>query len=533
MKAFLTLVLIILSLIKTFACSFIDAGNVSEAYMGEKLDKSPKKQVAKADDLQEKFHVNKISCECYQFAEKQKGFIPSLMTLKSYESFTKMTDWKYAGDENFYQSIFFKNLQTSSTHGAAIFSFTNISFKPIRLMHPNNTFAINITPCTNENKVIEVPIKIDYKHSIRKYNPTFDYEEFDKTAKSYLDVILNFVEVREEEILNKVLFGDEMIDILPFISSINAKYQTEIKFNSLNEEESIAIILSELQKKDIDFSDFILNEFILSDTSNHIINEDEKIKLENIFRYWLGFFSVDDFDEMIYPQISVIIETRSINIEISENIIRRWNPVKNKPLKDKYGNYITTNILAEIPKLKYSTSDGLNVFIKDVCINRTEIAGTSILLHFTNASLISSLNKSHNLLEYHNYPSFVNDSSFFQGQPMVPPYYNYESDSLLFNFTGLFVESAILNIPYKNKVITTIGMEIFLNNNFISGKFILPTEEFSDSQTIPSKINIVVDESRIETTSDELLQYFKKIGLNDIKFINEEGKLKVHFKKNN
>jgi hypothetical protein len=498
----------------------------------EKVDKSPQKPIAKTDNLQEKFRVNKINCECYQYAEKQTRFTPSLETLIPYESFNKMTGWKYSGKENFYESVFFKNLQTSSNTGNAFYSLTTIAYKPIRIMHPDNTFAINITPCANENKIYELPITINYEHSINKYISDFDYELFDRTTKSYLEVLLNIVGVREEEILNKVLFNYEMTEIQPFISTVNSKYHTELKLDSLNEEESIANILSELKSKNVDFSDFLLKEFILTDNSNHIINDDEQYRMLNIFSEWLGNITMESIDKIIYPQISATIATKSINIEINENIIRRWNPLRNEPMKEKNGNFISTNILTETSSLNYSTSDGLDVFIKDVCLNSTEIAGTGILLNFNKAQIIGSLKKHYNLLEYYNYPLFVTDSiSEHIGDFGIDNFMRYVYDTLLTNFSGLFIQVATLNIPIKNKVISAQGSNLIINNKLISGTIIFKTEGLSDSKNIPSKIKFVINESStIEITIEELRQYFRNIGIKDFKFIKEGGQLKMFFK---
>lgn len=499
----------------------------------EKVDKSQQKPIAKTDDLQEKFRINKINCECYQYAEKQTGFTPSLETLIPYESFNKMTGWKYSGKENFYESAGFKNLQTASNMGDAFYSLTTVAYKPIRIMHPDNTFVINVTPCTNENKIYELPITINYEHSINKYISDFDYELYDRTAKSYLEVLLNIIGVRDEEILNKVLFNYEMTGIQPFISTVNSKYNTEIKLDSLNQEESIANILSELKSKNIDFVDFLLKEFILTDNSNHIINDNEQYRILNIFSEWLGNVTMESIDKIIYPQISAAIDAKSIIIEINEDIIRRWDPLENKPMKAKNGNSIPTNILAETSSLKYSTSYGLDVFIKDVCINRTEIAGTGILLNFNKALLISSQKKHYNILEYNNYPLFVTDSvSVYIRDFGIGNITRYVYDTLLTNYNGLFIQRATLNIPFKNKIISAQGSNIIINNKLISGTILFQTEGLSDSKSMPSKIVLRIDETTIiETTIDELEQYFRNISIKEFKFVKESDQLKLYFKK--
>ncbi len=484
--------------------------------------------IPKMKGFQEKLN----SCECYQYVEKQLGYMPFLKTLNSYESFTNKTGWKYAGIDNFYENVFFKNLQTTLNRRTAFYSFTTISNKQIQLLHPDSTFAINMTPCTNENKIYELPINIIYEHSIKEYISDFDYELFDRTAKSYFEVILNIIGDKKEEILYNVLYIYEKKDIQSFISNINSKYHTKIELDSLSKDNNISNILAEFERKNVDFSNFILNEFILTENSNHIINDDEKDRMLNIFNDWFGYITIESIDKIIYPQINATFENKNINIEIDKNIIRKWDTLKNKPMKMGKSKCISTNILAEISSFKYSTSDGVDIQINNLCVNQSEITGTGILLNFSNGYLISSQKQHYNHLEYYNYPLFITDSSFYMEQPMVPKHNIYVFDSLLTNFTGLLVQNATINIPYKRNVITVNGLDIILNNKFISGKIIFKTIGLSETKNKSSEIKIVIDENTIiKTTIIDLEKHFKKNGINNIKFVKDEEQLIMYFLK--
>ncbi len=492
----------------------------------EEIDNSLQETGDNSDDLQEKYRVNEISCECYQYAEKRKRYIPPLNLLIPDDSFSKMTGWKYIGKDNIGESVFSEGLRYTSTFDGAFYSMVIIAYEPIRLIHPDNTFALNLTPCANENNTHELPVHAGYKHLINKYIPGYDYKSFDKSAQSYFKVLLNMYGGTEEEILNKVLFNYEMTDIQPFISTVNSKYNIEIELDSLNEEETISNILSELERKNIDFSDFILTEFILTDSSHHTINDVEKSRMYFIFSERIGNFTFENIDSVIYPQVTATITTKNIGIEINENVIRRWDAIKNEPAKDQKGKFLPANILADITTLNYTTSKGIEVPIKDVCVTRSEIAGTSILLNFTKAQLCSSKEKHSNILEYSNYPLFITDSV-----PGREYRKQYVYDSLLTGFTGLMIQDGTLNIPFKNRVITVSGSNIILNNKFISGSFKLPIDDMVDSLKTTSTLKIPIVESFIETTMDELDEYFKNIGLKDLKFVRDGRFLKVFFKK--
>ena len=68
-----------------------------------------------------------------------------------------MTGWKYIGKDNIGESVFSKGLRYTSTFDGAFYSMVIIAYEPIRLIHPDNTFALNLTPCANENNTHELP----------------------------------------------------------------------------------------------------------------------------------------------------------------------------------------------------------------------------------------------------------------------------------------------------------------------------------------------------------------------------------------
>ncbi len=501
----------------------------------KKFESSDKKQemqtTSKSDNSQEKFKINSTTCECFQVMEKQNALTPSLKTLVSYREFKEIIGWQCFGNEKSFNEIFFKNLQTTSSRDAAFYSLTAIAYKPIRLVNPDKSFGINLTPCTDEKNIFELPVDINYTHGIKKYIPDFEYKEFDHTAKSYLNVFINIAEIEEKELLEKVLFDYTEVDLKDFFSKVNQEYKTQIKLNDESPEESIKKIKEELQKKSINISDFVLNEFILSEKTIHKINDSEAERFEMIFSKWLGNFTIDDIDKgIIYPKINATFTAKNIGIDISENIIRKWDALKNKPATDKGEKFIPATILADASGVKYSNIDGFSASMNNICFTRSEITGTGILLSFSQAILTTAKYEYPHNLEFHNYPLFVLDSIFENSEPIYGYVYNY--DTLLTNFSGLLIKSGTFNIPFKNKIITANGSNIILNNKLISGTILFRTYNLTDSKTIPAKIQIGADEKiTIETTIEELEKYFKDSGLTDFKFDKEGGYLKMYFKK--
>lgn len=497
----------------------------------KKIESSNTQTSVKPDNVQEKFKINSTTCECFQVMEKQNGFTPSINTLVTYKEFKKIIGWQCFGNEKSYDGIFFKNLQTSSGSDASFYSLNAIAYKPIRLVNPDNSFGINLTPCTDEKNIFELPVTVNYTHGIKKYIPDFEYNEFDHTAKSYLNVFMNIAGIEEEELLGKVLFDYTVVDLGEFISRINQQYKMQIKLDEESTEESIKRIIEELQKKNINLNDFVLNEFILSEKTTHKIDNTEAEHFEMIFSKWLGNFTIDGIDKgIIYPKINANFTAKNIGLDISENIIRRWDALKNKSATDKNGKFIQATILADVSGVKYSNIDGFSASMENICFTRSEITGTGILFSFSKAILTSSNEEYPNNLDLYNYPMFIMDSVFENSEPIYGYVYNY--DTLLTNFSGLLIKSATFNIPFKNKIITANGSNIILNNKLISGTILFRTYGLTDSKTMPTKIQIGADEKNtLETTLEELEKYFKNIGLSDFKFVKKGGQLKMYFKK--
>jgi hypothetical protein len=488
-------------------------------------------KTTKFDILKEEFKIDSTTCECFQMMEKQNGFSPLLNTLLSYKDFKELIGWQFFGNENSYNRIFFKNLQNLTNRDAAVYSLTAIAYKPIRVVNPNKSFGINLTPCTDEKNIFELPITINYVHSIKKYIPDFEYKDFNHTAKSYLNVLINIAEIEEEELLGKVLFDYSEIDLKDFITKINQEYKTQIILNGKSKEERIKEIVKELKEKKFNINDFVLNEFILSEKTIHKINDTETQQLEIIFSEWLGYFSIDDIEKgMIYPKIDANFTTKNIGIDISENIIRRWNGLKNKPVTDKSGKFIPASILADVSEVKYSNNEGFSVSMNNVCFTPSEITGTGIMFLFSNATLTNPNLEYPDKLELYNYPLFIMDSMVENSKLIIGDLYNY--DTLLTNFSGLFIKSGTFTIPFKKKKITANGSNIILNNQLISGTILFQTFGLTDSKTTPIKIQLGANEKiTLNTTVEELEKYFKSIGLTDFKIEIEDGQLKMYFKK--
>jgi hypothetical protein len=250
----------------------------------------------------------------------------------------------------------------------------------------------------------ELKVSVIKEHGIKNYEKTFEYEDFDRTTKSYFDVLMLIASQTDRIVLTDILTNHldmaENIrnenDVNKFISAINRKYNIEILLPnevSKNWEAISNLIIETLYKNNIDLRQFILNEFVVEsdNTEPHTLTPDEGNNLEILFFNWLGYFSINDIDKQIYPQMKANFVTNVIGVEISTDIIQCWNRKENKKSKPQQAV-----ILAQLKKMgmTYSNVDKFNqTEIQSICSSTYKIRGTNILFSFSNAKFESTENE--------------------------------------------------------------------------------------------------------------------------------------------
>jgi hypothetical protein len=118
---------------------------------------------------------------------KTTVFFPRLESLVSGHDFSGITGWQLAGDDTSFNKLFFRDLQYSTSYNSGYYSLSAIRYrKPIQLMHPRNTFGLNLTPCTNNLQKYEAPVTLFYqKNTETEYDADFggDYIGIDINPK--------------------------------------------------------------------------------------------------------------------------------------------------------------------------------------------------------------------------------------------------------------------------------------------------------------------------------------------------------------
>ncbi len=328
---------------------------------------------------QKNITVDMNACTCQKNEPIKYNYLPRFNRLTDYKMFSKLIDWKLAGGEETFNGFAYKNLQTLNSS----WNLTLVSFKsPTMFIHPEDSISINITPCS---KNVEFEIGSVISRPISKYIPNFDWEnEIEPTAKNYVNILLKIT--KPKSVLFSIFMYSSTGGIESFIDTINQKYNTNIKleYKELETGQFFDPLLVALDKNNVPFEDFLLNTFILTDTIPHILNiiEESKINLffntnvRNLFTQSIGLWSNSEF----------------IGLIIDANMLRKWDDIENKALTDSLGNYSSTEILVNISKFRFETQKGINLQIKNICLPKSEIGGTGIVIDYSgeNVELLNS-----------------------------------------------------------------------------------------------------------------------------------------------
>lgn len=115
------------------------------------------------------------SCECVQSVESLNyaPMLGDLATFSEIENFTQ--DWQLLGKSSVYEGLFYKDLVQSNNHSTQNYNMTLIGFEPIKIEHPNQTFAINLMPCESNLSFFELPIFLNIENISTDIPPQINF----------------------------------------------------------------------------------------------------------------------------------------------------------------------------------------------------------------------------------------------------------------------------------------------------------------------------------------------------------------------
>jgi len=151
--------------------------------------------------------INLQSCECESKPNAKISYAASLKNLLDYEAFQKLSGWSLVGGDSSYNKLFFINFQSSVGHDQAFYSLKLVSFKPLLLESPDRTYRVELNSCNNQSRHRDLTLSLSYSEPIHRYDRSFEREEFDSTAASYLNLMQYVGQINDDEVLLTYLFN--------------------------------------------------------------------------------------------------------------------------------------------------------------------------------------------------------------------------------------------------------------------------------------------------------------------------------------
>jgi len=343
-----------------------------------------------AQGQKSEFSVDYKTCSCQRIedANTTPRYAPALDGMTNYIMFSKLITWKLVGGANVFKDLFHKNYVSSinTTGSSAWRKFVVTSRKPILFNHPQDSIAINLTPCQAQFYDFDVNTFTNYP--VSQYVRNYEFEkEFDHYTQSYIDILCASVG-NNETLLRHIFYYKTEKEAKEFIAVINEKYKINVVYGLVEghidpifgyvEEDSdhVDAILLALQEKRIPFSQFLGEMIVKTNDKLRPINETEKQRLSDIFRL---FVSKEDVTEVVHklitPTINLSSEAKYIRFIIDRKILR--NVESNN----------STEILTRIDYFDFKTENGLTLNIQEICLPQSEITGTGVEISYTSGNV--------------------------------------------------------------------------------------------------------------------------------------------------
>jgi len=486
------------------------------------------------------------NCSCVDnLVLPKKGTVlyQPITALTNYGELTQAMGWSFVEKEKTFKLLYFRNFRGDvDASSAQNFLMTIVAIHTlVKITHPDNTYTINVTPCKNDLHTFELPFSISRSYDILKYDRDFSYKDFDHTAQAYMHVLFLRWGLQPDVVLKGLLAemidldGPKLLGFKSFIQTSNKKYHITIPQASLDKAKDktyIPLILSALKAKYINPEEVINDEFVLTDPTTHRMNDKEKENLLGIIFEFDGnlSFSFDNIDkEILQPKYYADVNVKNIGIEISDKIIRSWDVVNKRPLLDSVKKPVPSTILAEIPRLEFSSKEGISAKIKSICLSASEISGTGILLNFDHLEMVDRSVETGTSFSEYNYPLFRIMPKAGQKDKTVDGITVFTFDTLITKFSGLLIDEAKISIPFSGDTLVTGVNNLIINNKLISGRIQFKLDQSQGASD--EYVSLAVGNKVMVVKIKDLQQDLYNRGIKDLRFNRTKYYLDIFFKK--
>ncbi|WP_306350748.1 hypothetical protein [Flavobacterium sp. '19STA2R22 D10 B1'] len=354
-----------------------------------------------------------------------------------------------------FDDIYVKNLIASQSYdgSSGFYSLTLTSYNSIGIDIPiEKDLRLVLNPATSGST--EIPISFDYSWIILRYINNFNFESFDNTVKSVLNVLLELSGINHSQYLREVLIvfypGGEGLE--NFVQEFNTNYGQNITISDddfYSQQEKLDLVLNKID--DLDFN-------IIEVTYESVIEIDGLNRVKKLFA---RFF--DNIEENLKEALELNFNAVIHEISIGLQFPRKWlvpvytgiEPVPNlginDPLPDNYFSYLKFNA----GSLEYSSKRGFEFNnLSSFDLNRSMIGNTGLIAEFSGLKI--DLNKDKNIPE-----------ADADGRPKT--------------FKGVYADYAAITLPKlwfkedNGQTLRIAGRRLLIGSGGVSGTIILET----------------------------------------------------------
>lgn len=400
---------------------------------------------------------NYENCTCEYQREKRTVFYPSLDAVVSYEDFQKVSGWTQDPILQNYKTLFYRDFQFSTSNTGGFYSMVLVALRhPLLFIHPQGTFGVNFTPCTNNLKMLEVPVTLNYEFQYKNYFDDLE-KPFDYTAAAYFDFW---------KYVNQI--GDEDLPEIPGYAS----WQQSIAENNLQKLEAA------------------------------MADDGSELDLERL-------------EYASKPIANAVFETEQIALVVSPNILRQRDPKTGSLLLNNEGQPAPARILAFVNDLTYSTEYSLQAEIREICMPWAEIGTSGMKIQFASASLVThpgQLNYDLNALDGPGFPE--RDYAYQNPEGEIT---FVDPKGVLGTFTGLHVEDCVVEWPFAGKTIEAMGSGFLINNRMLAGMIHIPLAVDQPENTETHAI-LMAGEEEVFVSLQDLQNWLMMNGFDVVRF---------------
>jgi hypothetical protein len=471
------------------------------------------------------------ACPVIKYINQPAQYYRPLSGLISYHEFQRLNQWKLPYGIKSFDSLFVIK-EESSGSGDDFFKELTIASPrdPIKLVHPDGTFTLNLTPCADENHHYVLPLNVTCKPPVTSEMRNVDFSKFENTTLGYVHLYMQLSGQRPDQMIRLAFkewarnYGPERVN--QAITNINEAYNTGIPaVTEKNYADSLMIsgVLDSLVSKKLRQERVFTTGFILSEPGIHPPTYDEQYHIEILFQ---RYFSQGEFElfnpRKFLPDFRVELNHhyafRQVVMEISSKIL---SPVK----KEAKNPLPYEEIRLAFCDAFFNNESLIRVDCgADACLQPSVITGTTLGIDFDNTILYSAQLQTMYGYDCTPYPQFAKDTSAYKA---YPPKKWTLYDTLFTHFTGLVIRDARFTLPDGKTVLLFKGKDVIINNCVVAGCLVADLAADNAGKVL---LNMADGKGKTMAIAD-LLLVLKKAGLNDFMTKIDKKQLLVYFKK--